>query len=46
MNKTLIQVILGGALGCVLAVNGLTFLTWGFWVVVGLALAMRFVGDE
>lgn len=46
MSKTLIQAILGGALGCVLAVNGLVFDTWGFWAVIALALAMRFVGDE
>ena len=46
MNKGLIQCILGGAMGCVLAVNGITFLTWGFRVVILLALAMRLVGDE
>ena len=46
MNKNLIQTILAGALGCVLAFNGMAFDTWGFWVVVVIALTMRFVGDE
>ena len=46
MSKNVIQTILGGVLGFVLVVNGMTFLTWGFWVAIGLALAMRFVGDE
>ena len=38
--------ILGGVLGLVLAMNGITFLMPGFWIIIGLALAMRFVGDE
>ena len=46
MNKNLLKLILGAALGMVLAINGLTILTWGFWVVFFLALAMRLVGDE
>ncbi len=46
MSKNVIQLILGAVMGLVLAVNGLTVLTWGFWVVFGLALCMRFVGDE
>jgi hypothetical protein len=46
MSKNVIQALLAGALGMVLAINGITFLTWGFWVAIGLALAMRFVGDE
>jgi hypothetical protein len=46
MSTFAIQFILGGALGLVLAANGLTIRTWGFWVVVLLVLAMRFVGDE
>jgi len=46
MNKFAIQCILGAVMGMVLALNGLTILTWGFWVVILLALAMRLVGDE
>lgn len=46
MNRGLIQIILGGVMGMVLAINGLSILTWGFWVVILLALAMRLVGDE
>lgn len=46
MNRGLIQIMLGGVMGLVLAINGLSFLTWGFWAVILLALAMRLVGDE
>ena len=46
MSKFTIQCILGGVLGMVLAANGLSILTWGFWAVILLALAMRLVGDE
>ena len=46
MSKNVIQAILGGVLGFVFVVNGMTFLTWGFWAILVLALAMRFVGDE
>jgi hypothetical protein len=46
MSKNVIQMILGGVLGLVLAINGLSILTPGFWIIIGLALAMRFVGDE
>lgn len=46
MSKFTIQCILGALMGMVLAANGLSVLTWGFWVVILLALAMRLVGDE
>jgi hypothetical protein len=37
---TFIRIALGGLLGWVLAINGLTVLTWGFWAVFVIALAM------
>lgn len=46
MNKGLLQAILGGVLGGVLAFNGVAFDTWGFWAVIAIASAMRFVGDK
>lgn len=42
--KFLIRIALGGLLGGVLAINGLTILTWGFWavfvIIVGLVLSI------
>lgn len=41
----MIRALLGALLGLVLAVNGITFLTWGFWAVVIIALVMAHVED-
>lgn len=46
MSKNLIQIILAGVLGGVLAYNGMAWDTWGFWAVVGIVFVMRLVGDE
>ena len=46
MSKNLIHALLAGALGMVLAVNGLTILTWGFWVVFIIVTVIRFLGNE
>lgn len=39
---TFIQIVLGGLLGGVLAYNGLTILTWGFWLVFVLTFGLVF----
>jgi len=41
----MIRALLGGLLGLVLAVNGLSVLSWGFWAVVIIALVMAHVED-
>ena len=37
------RLIIGGMLGAVLAFNGLTVLTWGFWAVIALVTLMVIV---
>jgi hypothetical protein len=36
---TIVRTAIGFALGIVLAVNGLSILTWGFWAVLALVAA-------
>jgi len=37
-----IRIVLGGLLGGILAINGLTILTWGFWAVFVLTFGLVF----
>jgi len=36
---TIVRTAIGFALGVVLAINGLSILTWGFWAVLALVAA-------
>lgn len=41
----IVRTALGFALGIVLAANGLTILTWGFWVVMALVAALMLIDN-
>lgn len=42
---TIVRTALWFALGVVLSVNGLSILTWGFWVVMALLAAIILIDD-
>jgi hypothetical protein len=40
MRMIFINAICGGAIGGILGFNGLDFLTWQFWVIMGCVLCI------
>lgn len=42
---TIVRTAIGFALGVVLAINGLSILTWGFWAVMALIAAFILIDN-